>query len=132
MDPSQFLQDGAVRISDDTYAVCQTEHSHPTAFATVQDDTETTVVVEADEARKIDADEIESDWKRLTFEMDLPFELVGFLARVATELANADVSVFVISSYSTDHVFVKADDLDDAISQLANLGCTILTHSDCG
>ena len=132
MDPSQFLQDGTVRVSDDTYAVCQTDHSHPTAFATVQDDTETTVVVEADEAGGIDADEVESGWKRLTFEMDLPFELVGFLARVATELASADVSVFVISSYSTDHVFVKADDLDVAVSQLENVGCTVLNHNDCG
>ncbi|WP_336325187.1 ACT domain-containing protein [Halovenus sp. HT40] len=132
MDPTQFLQDGAVRISNDTYAVCRTDYSHPTAFATVQDDTETTVVVEAGEAGKIDADEVESGWKRLTFEMDLPFELVGFLARVATELANADVSVFVISSYSTDHVFVKEDDLDDAISQLEELGCIILNRSDGG
>lgn len=128
MDPTQFLQDGAVRISDDTYAVCRTDHGHPTAFATIRDDTETTVVVKEDEAASIDADKVESDWKRLTFEMDLPFELVGFLGTVATELANADVSVFVISSYSTDHVFVKAEDLDDAISQLENVGCTILSH----
>lgn len=132
MDPAQFLQDGAVRISNDTYAVCQTDHSHPTAFATIRDDTETTVVVEEDEAASIDADEVESGWKRLTFEMDLPFELVGFLGTVATELANADISVFVISSYSTDHVFVKADDLDDAISQLERLGCTIQNHGDGG
>lgn len=125
MDPTQFLQNGAVRISDETYAVCRTAHSHPAAFATIQDETETTVVVENDDVGTIDASKIESGWKRLTFEMDLPFELVGFLAAVATELAKADISVFVLSSYSTDHVFVKEDELDDAVSQLENLGCTV-------
>lgn len=125
MDPTQFLENGAVRISDETYAVCRTAHSHPTAFATIQDETETTVVVENDDVATIDASKIESGWKRLTFEMDLPFELVGFLAAVATELAKVDISVFVISSYSTDHVFVKEGQLENAVSQLENLGCTV-------
>ncbi|MDT3436086.1 ACT domain-containing protein [Haloarcula sp. 1CSR25-25] len=57
--------------------------------------------------------------------MDLPFELVGFLATVASALAEVDISVFVISTYSTDHVFVKEDDLDAAVLRLENLGCTV-------
>ena len=125
MDPADFLQDGTVSVSDETYAVCRTDQDHPRAFATVREETEITVVVEQDDVDTVDASESESGWKRLTFEMDLPFELVGFLAAVATALADGDVSVFVISSYATDHVFVKEGDLDVAVRRLEELGCTV-------
>lgn len=125
MDPTEFLQDGTVSVSAETYAVCQAVHSHDTAFATVRDETETTVVVEQHNIDTVDASKVESGWKRLTFEMELPFELVGFLAAVATALADVDVSVFVLSTYSTDHVFVKTEDVDSAVSQLETLGCTV-------
>lgn len=125
MDPIDYLQAGAVRVSADTYAVCQTDQPPSTAFATIQDETETTVVVAHDELDSVKASHIERGWKRLTFEMDLPFELVGFLATVATALAEADVAVFVLSSYSTDHVLVKEGDLDPALSKLDSLGCTV-------
>ncbi|MDG5779002.1 ACT domain-containing protein [Haloarculaceae archaeon H-GB11] len=127
MEPSQFLDGGTVTISDDRYAVCRAEGGHPDALATIRDETETTVVVTHDDVGDVDASAVERGWKRLTFEMDLPFELIGFLAAVATTLADADVSVFVLSAYSTDHVLVKDDDLDDAVSQLESLGCRVVS-----
>lgn len=126
MDPREFLQGGTVWISDETYAVCQTDYSHPTAFATIQDETETTVVVDQNEVRSVDASNVERDWKRLTFEMELPFDLVGFLAVVATALAEVEVSVFVLSSYSTDHLLVKKGDLDASVSKLEMFGCNVV------
>lgn len=125
MGPTEFLQDGTVSVSEETYAVCRAVDGHDTAFATVRDETETTVVVEQHNIDTVDASKVESGWKRLTFEMELPFELVGFLAAVATALADVDVSVFVLSTYSTDHVFVKTEDVDSAVSQLETLGCTV-------
>jgi hypothetical protein len=126
MDPSEFLQNGTVTVSEKTYAVCRADQNSPGAFATIQDETETTVVVEQDDVDAVDASKVEPGWKRLTFEMDLPFELVGFLATVASALTEVDVSVFVISTYSTDHVFVDEDDLGTAILQLENLGCRVV------
>ncbi|GAA0523527.1 hypothetical protein SAMN04488066_11386 [Halorubrum aquaticum] len=125
MDPSQFLEGGAVGVSDETYAVCRTDRDHPDAFATIREGGETTVVLEGDAVDEIDADAVEPGWRRLTFEMDLPFELVGFLAAVATALAEADVSVFVLSSYATDHVLVKEEDLPTAVARLEELGCEV-------
>ena len=130
MDPSEFLQGGEVRIPEETYAVCQTDESHPAAFGIVRDETETTIVVNEEAVDEIDAEHVERSWKLLTFEMELPFELVGFLAAVATALADADISVFVLSSYSTDHVFVKEADLVDAVSQLETLGCDVTKRSE--
>lgn len=127
MDPSTFLQGGTVSVSTETYAVCRTEQPHPSAFATVRDGAETTVVIETDLVDAVDPTAVEGEWNRLTFEMDLPFELVGFLATVATALADAGVAVFVISSFATDHVFVKTADIPVALSELEELGCRVET-----
>lgn len=124
MNPARCLENGTVGISDETYAVCRTDHRHPAAFATIRDETETSVIID-DDVDAIDASETGSGWKRLTFDLELPFELVGFLAAVATELADADISVVGRSSYSTDQVLVKESDLDGAVSQLEGLGCTV-------
>jgi len=125
MDPEEFLDGGTATVPATTYAVCRTDRDVPDAFATVSDETETTVVVDQERPVVADADDVERGWKRLTFDMDLPFELVGFLGVVATALAEVDVSVFVLSAYSTDHVLVKQADLDAAVRRLETLGCTV-------
>lgn len=125
MEPKPFLDGGSVTLSNVTYAVCRTDDSYSTAFGTVRDETETTTVIAEDELDEVDHSLIERDWTRLTFDMDLPFELVGFLAAVATALTDAGVSVFVLSSYSTDHIFVKTDDIDAAVTKLEELGCNV-------
>jgi len=48
MDPTDVLRNGRVSVSSETYAVCRTDEPHPSAFATVRDGPETTVVVETD------------------------------------------------------------------------------------
>ncbi len=73
----------------------------------------------------LDAIEIEKDWKILTFDMILPFGLVGFMAKVSQALADEKISVFAISAYSTDHILIKEKDLNKAIKKLENLGCIV-------
>lgn len=124
MNPRAFLDGGTVSVAEPTYAVCRTEEPVPEAFATIQAEGETTVVVEQGRVPAT-ATDVSRGWRRLTFEMELPFDLVGFLAVVATELAAADVSVFALSAYSTDHVLVREADLDVAIQQLESLGCEV-------
>lgn len=126
MDPAAFLDGGTVTVSTETYAVCKTDSPDPSAFATIQDDRETTVIVEEGSLDETDVVEAEGGWRRLTFEMVLPFGLVGFLAAVATALAEEDVPVFALSAYSTDHVLVKEGDVDVAAMKLRSLGCTVV------
>ena len=125
MDAADVLAETTVTVSDERYAVVKTDRPDPDAFACIQDGRETTVVaVEGtyDPERTID---VEPGWKVLTFEAVLPFDLVGFLASVATALADADVSIFALSAFSTDHVLVKAADVDQALAILDDLGCDV-------
>jgi hypothetical protein len=55
----------------------------------------------------------------------MPFTLVGVVASLTVPLANAGVSVFVLSTFDTDYVLVKATDLDRAITALRAAGHTV-------
>ncbi|MFC7202805.1 ACT domain-containing protein [Haloferax namakaokahaiae] len=125
MNPRDFFEDGTVTVSAATYTVYKTTQPDPAAFASIQDDEEITVVAEGGTVDESTVLEAEPGWKRLTFEMVLPFELVGFLAVVAAELADEGVSIFALSAYSTDHVLVKEGDVAAATKRLEALGCRI-------
>ena len=70
--------------------------------------------------------EAEQGWRMLSFRVTLPFELVGFLAVVAQVLADAQISIFALSAYSTDNLLIKNSDLTKAIHCLESLGCMVM------
>jgi uncharacterized protein len=127
MDPNEFLKNGQVVISKETYAVIKAKHPDCSAFATIIDNKETTIIIDQTKVNEENIIEIEKDWKLLTFDMTLPFELVGFLAIIAQALAQAKVSIFALSSYSTDHILVRVKDLNKCKEALSRLGCKILS-----
>lgn len=57
-----------------------------------------------------------------------PFELteVGVLASIAGPLAEARVSIFVMSTFDTDYLLVKQESLLTAIQALQAQGCEII------
>ncbi len=60
----------------------------------------------------------EKGFRLITFDIVLPFDLVGFISKVTTALAESNVGVLVLSSYSTDHILVKEKDLEKALEVL--------------
>jgi len=89
-------------------------------FAVIKNGNETTVV--AKENHGLKTIEEKRFFKIISFETKLPFDLVGFLAYVAKILADQNVSVFAISSYSTDHILIKENDLDETLKILKDNG----------
>ena len=61
-------------------------------------------------------------WKCLKVEGPLDFSLIGILASLTACLANADISVFAISTYDTDYLMVKEENLDVACLVLCQEG----------
>lgn len=125
MEPEDFLEDGTVKVWEETFAVVKSEKSYSEAFATINDGNKTTVIIKEGEYKKGDVKEVKKGWKILTFDMTLPFKLVGFLAEVAQILAEEGISIFAISAFSTDHILVKEADLEPALEKLRELGCNI-------
>ena len=64
----------------------------------------------------------EAGWRAFKVVGTIPFELTGVLASIANPLADAGISIFAISSYDTDYVLVKEENLDRATSVLNSAG----------
>lgn len=68
---------------------------------------------------------MELGWRGLRVAGALDFSLLGIIAGISAALAGAGVSVFVVSTYDTDYVLVKADRLEDAIAALRARGYAV-------
>jgi hypothetical protein len=64
----------------------------------------------------------ERGWCCLRVAGTLPFASVGILASLTAPLAHAGVSVFAISTYDTDYLLVKAEDLVKTCDALRSAG----------
>jgi hypothetical protein len=68
----------------------------------------------------------EGHFKCFKIEEILDFSLVGVLASLTQTLAEVGISVFVISTYNTDYILVKENNLDIAVAALEKAGYTII------
>ena len=125
MDLQKYFNNGKVYIWKETFAIIKSKKPCPKAFANIIDKNETTVIIEQSKYNDEDVIEIEKGWKILTFDMVLPFGMVGFLAKFSKVLADENISIFAISAYSTDHILVKEKDLTRAEEKLKELGCVV-------
>lgn len=64
----------------------------------------------------------EGDWRVLEVLGPLSFALTGIIASISSALAEADISIFTLSTYDTDYVLVKADQLEKAVEALKRQG----------
>jgi len=61
-------------------------------------------------------------WALISVIGPLDFSLVGILESLLVPLAAEEVSVFTVSTFDTDHVLVRDEDLDAAVSALRAAG----------
>jgi hypothetical protein len=64
----------------------------------------------------------ETGWRLLTVRGPLEFTLTGIIAALSSELAAAGVALFSLSTFDTDHVLVKATELERAQEVLQAAG----------
>ena len=67
----------------------------------------------------------ERNRRLMQIEGTMPFTLSGVLASVAGPLADGGISVFAVSTYDTDYIFVSDEDLQEAAEVLESAGHTI-------
>ena len=72
----------------------------------------------------------ESDWRCLRVCGPLDFSIVGLIASLTSTLAAARISVFVFSTFETDYLLVKQNQLESAIKSLTAAGHRILLGQD--
>ena len=71
------------------------------------------------ESEKLDIDD---NWSCFMVHGPMPFDLVGVMATLSNTLANEKISLLAQSTFDTDYVFVKAENMDGAKIAFANSG----------
>lgn len=132
MEVSHLLTPFKLRLKADRLAIGRVDAREafpawlpPEGFlALIQIDNELTLVCsESIVPREIQA---EKGWRALQVDGQLDFSLVGVLAGIIEPLASAGVSVFALSTFTTDLVLVKEELLETAVHVLEKAGYLIL------
>jgi hypothetical protein len=94
--------------------------------ALIADKDEVTLVIPAelveDFANRLREKRIgETDYRLITFDVELEPTLIGFMARIASALADAGVSILPFAAFSRDHLLVPADKFETSWNTLKKL-----------
>jgi len=124
---SEYRQNTNIKfsVSSSKYTIAKVEavpEFSDKVFAIIKDKNEVTVV--AKEGFVSQPIAVEGFFRRITFDVALPYDLIGFVAHISTLLASKNIPILVYSAYSTDHVFVKEEDLDSTVEALEKDGMT--------
>ena len=69
---------------------------------------------------------VERGWLALKVEGPIPFETTGVAAALTAPLAEAKISLFLVATYDTDYLLVKAHALDAAVETLRAAGHVVV------
>ena len=114
----------------DTFAVCKVESfepdvlTRPFTFAAVTD-SELSLVCRMQDVPE-NAIAREDGWRALRVKGQLDFSLTGILASMLVPLARAAVPVFAVSTFDTDYILIKQENLSRALKSLEKAGNTIV------
>ncbi len=68
----------------------------------------------------------EKGWRAIKIIGPLYFSLTGIIANLSTVLAKAGISIFTFSTYNTDYIFVKEENLEQSKEVLEKNGHKII------
>lgn len=130
---SELLRKTRVEVLPETYFVVSLteeefnkllQHPHHSPrmkapFMIFKDNWETTLVLDETDFNTcrpaLDQAKIEGNFRLLSFDIELDFKVVGFLAEISRILAEAQISILAFSSFSRDHLLIKQNDLGKAL-----------------
>ncbi|MCL2180217.1 MAG: ACT domain-containing protein [Treponema sp.] len=64
----------------------------------------------------------EDGWKIIKIDEELDFSLTGILSKISAVLAGEDIGIFVLSTYNTDYIMIKKENVNKAVNILINNG----------
>ena len=73
----------------------------------------------------LNSEKNESGWSCIKVSGALDFSLTGILADISAVLAGAEISIFAISTFDTDYILIKSQDLPSAGKALLASGYTL-------
>lgn len=101
-----------VDLHDDIFFLCKT-------------DEELSLVCKTDSAPAATLSR-EDGWRGFRITGVLDFSLIGILSKISAILAEKEIGIFAVSTYNTDYILVKEENLDKAVAALTDSGYTFI------
>lgn len=91
-------------------------------FMVSKDKDEITVITEKENRKKLKVLELVGDYKLIEFKPAVPFQTVGFLAKIAEVIANQGMNILIVSTFSKDYILIKEELSEKGIEALRKIG----------
>lgn len=120
----QIILQSSFEVQDGVYIYTKVSSKPNTDhFLVTQDKDEITVVTTEDKLGELDLIEKNKDsYKLIALNVSVPFYSVGFLAAISEAIANANMNILIVSTYSKDYIMVKEEKLEEVKKVLLDLG----------
>lgn len=113
-----------MKLLKEKYSICRLDKNNPIPAWAIKEDffsitkTEDELSIVCLKDNVPNSVKCETDWKILKVEGPLDFSLVGILSSISSLMAKEKISIFALSTYDTDYILVKENDVEAAISTL--------------
>ncbi len=133
MNSVEILRKSRVEVTPETYTLISLKHDDwrkllenpelsprmTVPFMIFSDRWEVTLLLDEEDFQTIRHavrdSKIKSGFRLLSFDVELDFSVVGFLAEISRILAEAEISILALSAFSRDHILIKQTDLAKAL-----------------
>jgi len=122
---NSFFKSLKIKVMEGDYAVIKSKQFYSNAFANIKASDMYTVFIENNKLNKKDFLKTKKIFKIIHFETIIPINLIGFIAEIANILAKENISILLLSSYSTDYIIVMKKDLKKTVETLNKMGIKI-------
>ena len=127
MDLQEAIPKSIATVMRDTYVYVKTDIVEKTDnhFMVSKDKDEITVITKKENIKNLKVLELVGDYKLIEFRPAVPFQTVGFLAKIAEVIANKGMNILIVSTFSKDYIMIKEEFCEKGLTALKNIGFPI-------
>jgi hypothetical protein len=122
----RVIESSTILVHPERYAYlkCSTEPVG-SFFLVSKDSDEITVVAKEEQLADVEYEECTRWFTMLEIKVAVPFISKGFLARVSAAIANEELDILLVSTYSKDYALVRTETAHIAVESLRQQGFPI-------
>ncbi len=127
MDLKEAIPKSIATVIKGTYVYVKTDvmEKPDIHFMVSKDKDEITVVTKKENIENLKVLELVGDYKLIEFKPAVPFQTVGFLAKIAEVIANQGMNILIVSTFSKDYIMIKEELYEKGLQALKNVGFPI-------
>ncbi|CAF1122113.1 unnamed protein product [Adineta ricciae] len=121
-----------INLLSETFVICRLSPSSPLPswafdgpFVSITKTDDELSIITIDDRRLPKDIQCERHWKCFKLQGPFPFDMTGILASVLNPLGKADVGILAVSTFDTDYVLVKENNLQIALDVLKQNGHSV-------